>query len=70
MKIKISSKVNILKLTTEEEGFRTKDDVHNEVGEVKYKCECGEIIEFYKLLRTRGKCPRCGAVLLKFTEIE
>ena len=70
MKIKISSKVNILKLTTEEEGFRAKDDVHNEVGEVKYKCGCGEIIEFYKLLRTRGKCPKCGAVLLKFTETE
>jgi len=70
VKIKISSKVNILKLTTEEEGFRAKDDVHNEVGEIKYKCECGEIIEFYKLLRTRGKCPKCGVVLLKFTEIE
>ncbi|MHA1583589.1 MAG: hypothetical protein ACTSYM_13995 [Candidatus Baldrarchaeia archaeon] len=70
MKIKISSKVDILKLTTEEESLRVKDDMHNEVGEVKYKCECGEIIEFYKLLKTRGKCPKCGAVLLKFSEIE
>jgi len=70
VKIKISPKVNILKLTTEEKGFRVKDDMHNEVGEVKYKCECGEITEFYKLLRTGGKCPRCGAILLKFTHIE
>lgn len=34
--------------------------MRNKAGEVKYRCKCGEITEFYKLLGTRGKCPRCG----------
>lgn len=42
----------------------------NQVGEVKYKCECEEITEFHILLKTSGKCPKCGATLLKFTKIK
>jgi len=42
----------------------------NEVGNVRYKCECGEITEFSTLLKTNGKCPKCGATLLKFTKVK
>ncbi|MHA1722801.1 MAG: hypothetical protein ACTSXW_06975 [Candidatus Baldrarchaeia archaeon] len=48
----------------------TRASLLNEVGEVKYRCECGEITEFYKLLKTRGRCPKCGTTLLRFTKID
>lgn len=36
------------------------------LGEIKYKCSCGKITAYLKLIETGGKCSRCGEKLVEF----
>ncbi|MHA1722468.1 MAG: hypothetical protein ACTSXW_05250 [Candidatus Baldrarchaeia archaeon] len=36
------------------------------LGEIKYKCSCGEISVYPRLMETGGKCPKCGEKLVEF----
>jgi len=42
-------------------------EIASKTGEIKYKCECGEITTYLRLIETRGKCPKCGRQLVKFS---
>lgn len=58
----------IKELTSQEENIinKVKRYVHEKAGTIKYKCECGEVIEYLDLILTNGKCPKCGKLLVKF----
>ena len=33
---------------------------------IKYKCTCNKVIDLVSLIKTEGKCPKCGEKLVEF----
>jgi len=44
---------------------KVRKEIKSKVGTISFKCECGEIVEYFDLIPTGGKCPRCGVKLIQ-----